>query len=507
MSTTAAQSPTLASTIVFPETTPSASGARSTAEVSDVGDRWIEFGMATGEGPGSYRLPGDVVAFEACDAMSQTELRHFLVAMETPPKLSIKLGGRQVTFFRLADHSLAEVLARSVPEAATCLRPSDLIQLPEPRDWTPGEQSARSVADLSVLTAVEVSRVAQADFNSAQTVISKNPLLGYSLLGLSSAFRERAIAATPLLGNLCLSGQVTAWYAAPNTGKTLIALNLLIEAVREGRIAAGNVFYVNADDTSEGMATKMELTDDLGVHSLTPGYNGFSKDQLIPKLQQMAAEDKAKGVFVLIDTTKKFASLMDKKESSVFADACRRVAMGGGAVLNLAHTTKAPNADGSPRYAGTTDLVDDSDAVYTIRSLDIAAGAGERVVEFNCIKQRGDNAKTAAYAYAAETGITYAERLSSVREVDPASLDSFKRVEARKADEDVIAIIAACIGEGFNTKMILRGEVAKRAGVSGREALKLVERYTGGDPDQHRWRFTVRERGAKVFELLSLPST
>lgn len=51
--------------------------------------------------------------------------------------------------------------------------------------------------------------------------------------------------------------------------------------------------------------------------------------------------------------------------------------------------------------------------------------------------------------------------------------------------------------------MMLAGEVATEAGISKRQALAVIERYTGNDPSAHKWSFTVRERGAKVFTLLA----
>ena len=466
---------------------------------------WPAFGLIRSDTKGGYGLPTGVVAFQAEGGQDHSSFGSFLMAMETPPLLVVKHGGRQQALFRLADPALVTTLARSVPDGVTLVAPGEPIALPT-SDWQPSPNSARSIAELSEVTAVEVSRVAKADITAALPAVTRNPLIGFSLRGQSAVFREKAIDAEPLLGDLCLSGQVTVWYAAPNTGKTLIALSLVIDAVKAGRIDGGNVFYINADDSSEGLATKMELMDDLGVHTLATGFKGFVPGDLIIRLHQMADRDEARGVLIVIDTTKKFVSLMDKKDSSNFGTACRRVAMAGGAVLNLAHTTKRPNADGTPCFAGTTDMVDDADAAYTIRPSEASGEAGEKIVEFACFKQRGDNAQMAAYAYAAENGVSYPERLASVRSVDPATLDEFRQVEAQRADEDVVQAIAASIADGFNTKMILGKEAAARAKVSARHAYRLIERYTGDNPAQHRWRFTIRDRGAKAFELLPPPT-
>lgn len=463
---------------------------------------WAEFGLLPSDEEGMYILPHNVVAFETIDKAGRHSLAPLLAAIGVQPGLIIKVDDRHQLLYRVEGEELVDVLAQRVPDDARLIGPGSPIAVPKDGDWTPSKVSARTVETLSVLAAKEVAAAIVPATPVSVLRQTTTPLNRHSLRGESAVFRKRAIAATPLLDDLCLNGQVTVWYAAPNTGKTLIALNLLIEAVKTGRIAGENAYYVNADDGSEGLATKMELMDDIGVHTLVPGYRDFKANDLVALLCKMAERDEARGVLVLVDTTKKFTSLMDKKVAALYGNACRQVAMGGGAVLNLAHTNKAPKADGTPQFAGTTDLVEDCDAAYIIRPLDPADTSGEQVVEFKCIKRRGDNAETAAYGYAAEKGVDYVERLSSVRRVNLDALDSFKRIEAQRSDEEIIGIISACIDDGHNTKMILGKEAADRAQISTRAAHRIVERYTGENPDQHRWRFQVKEHGRKVFELL-----
>ncbi len=50
--------------------------------------------------------------------------------------------------------------------------------------------------------------------------------------------------------------------------------------------------------------------------------------------------------------------------------------------------------------------------------------------------------------------------------------------------------------------MILAETVAERSGISKRGALKIIDKYTGSDPEKHRWDFKVHERGAKKYQLL-----
>ena len=59
-----------------------------------------------------------------------------------------------------------------------------------------------------------------------------------------------------LLDGLALMGQATVLYAAPNTGKTLLVLWLLIQAIKEGRVDPSLVFYINCDDSADRLGAE-----------------------------------------------------------------------------------------------------------------------------------------------------------------------------------------------------------------------------------------------------------
>jgi hypothetical protein len=98
-----------------------------------------------------------------------------------------------------------------------------------------------------------------------------HPLRRFSLLGKADQLEARASDTKPLLGSFIMDGQATMIYAAPNTGKTLIVLHLLLAAIEQGLVDPDRVFYVNADDGSQGLAVKARLLQDVGAHMLAPG--------------------------------------------------------------------------------------------------------------------------------------------------------------------------------------------------------------------------------------------
>lgn len=438
-------------------------------------------------------LPDGVVAFTVLQEHAG-QLGPVLDGFPIMEMLAFAIGPRK---FRLARIGVdcPRLDTTGLPDTVQCLQAGDMLPLP----IDPGTYAVNSLADLPLLSTAQVR---QAVGPKPEPEITNSPLSSYSLRGRAAEFEAKAVEEKPLLGDICRSGQVTFLFAPPNAGKTLISLSLLAEAIDAGRINPSNVWYINADDSSSGFAMKMRLMDDLGVHTLAPGHRGFKSHNLLDIFQEVVEMDKAKGSLIIIDTVKKFVSLMDKGKASAFTNACRQIAMAGGAVLGLAHTNKNPDGSGRARYAGTSDTVDDCDAAYIATPVEGEGAPGEKVVLFTNIKRRGNNAPKVAYAYADEGAISYDERLASVRLVDPDQLGDFERIEAERSDAEVIAVIKACISEDIAAKMVLAKEVARRAKISARAAIRTIETYTGDDPAVHHWNFAIKHRGLKQFALL-----
>lgn len=441
-------------------------------------------------------LPENTIAFTVARDDAK-DIGPVLDGFPMTASLNFQVGTHNFFLFR-SESNAGKFDSTSLPRSVRLLMPGDLMPLPT----NPILYKASSLAGVAEVLADLIKRAVSP---KAEPEIVNSPLVAFSLRGQAAKFEQRATDAKPLLGQLCHTGQVTVLFAPPNAGKTLITLKLVIDAVASDRINPANIYYINADDSSSGFAAKMRLMDDLGVHTLAPGFKGLKSENLITVLHDVATQGKARGTLIIIDTVKKFVSLMDKSKASAFSEACRQVAVNGGAILGLAHTTKNPNPNGKLRYAGTTDMVDDCDAAYVMTPREGEVCKGEKVVLFDNIKRRGNNAQRVAYAYAGEGDISYEERLASVHEVDPDQLEDFGRIEAERADADVITVVAACIADGVTAKMALGKEAAVRAKISERAAIRLIETYTGNEPSQHHWTYTVKDRGAKIYALLPRP--
>jgi predicted transcriptional regulator len=305
---------------------------------------------------------------------------------------------------------------------------------------------------------------------------------------------------TPILGGLALIGQSTFFYAAPNTGKTLLTIALVCEDIKAGRIDPNYLYYIDVDDTARGLVEKLSVAEEFGFHMLSEGHNNFKTSEFLGILSDMIEQDQAHGVVIVLDTTKKFADLMDKKKTSLFMSVIRPFVAKGGTVIGMAHTNKHPSSSGKVMYGGTTDLRDDCDCCHTIEV--IGTNNHENTVAFNNIKSRGNVLKQAAYHYSTAPAISYNEILLSVEVINDADLATVSQQAKVRNDAEIINCILSMIANGTNTKMALASAVAIDANISKNRALKIIECYTGDDLNLHKWQFSVQEHGKKVYAPL-----
>lgn len=332
-------------------------------------------------------------------------------------------------------------------------------------------------------------------------------LHGYSLLGDAAKLKAKAIETTPLFGDFVLRGQATMIYADANAGKTISMMRLCIEAIEDGVLDPDDLLYVNADDDSKGLATKTELFEAVGAHMLAPGHKGFDARDFADKLRASAFDGSARGRVFVIDTLKKFTNLMDKGRASEFAQVCRLVTSAGGTVVALGHTAKNRNADGSPRYQGVTDIKEDFDAVYVAEPLP-GSVPSERIIRFTNEKARGDSPDVSAYAYSIEKGLSYEDKLWSVRKVYPEELErrgfEIQELEDSQVISELRELIRAGGGEKGQDHLIRC--MAREGDISRAQAERVLIKYTGSDPDKHHWNFRKAERRKRVYYLNPRPS-
>lgn len=331
-----------------------------------------------------------------------------------------------------------------------------------------------------------------------------NPLAKFVLNDDYEAMREQLEDEKFVLNGFALEGQLTNFYAKPNSGKTLIVLHECIESVRSGVLQGENIYYINADDGYRAIVEKTAILMEHKINVLAPSHKGFKSSQLQKILTYLIDNNMAKGNVLIFDTLKKFTDIMSKSAGSEFWKGLRAFSSKGGTVISLAHTNKNPDKDGKLIYAGTTDSLDDTDCAYTMRRLDKAPDESLALVALENIKNRGSVVMKAVYQFSVEEGLSYRELLDSVKRIEGDELSRLtNNTSGSKVNETTITeAIIDCISEGMDKKMELAKAAADASGESKRSVISTLEKYTGTDPAAHKWNFEVVARGAKKFFLL-----
>ena len=355
---------------------------------------------------------------------------------------------------------------------------------------------------ISVPTVVCGGVVEVTDRASIPVNVAAHPLAVYSLRGSADQLEKEMVEQVPILGRIAPFGQATVIYASPNTGKTLLTIHLLCDAIERKVIDPSKIYYLNMDDNGKGLVEKLRIADLHGFHMLAQGHKNFHAKLFPQKLLDMTEGGWAKGVVVVLDTLKKFTDLMNKGSSSEFSNLVRGFVMKGGTVIALAHTNKNPGLDGKPIYGGTTDIVDDFDCAYTLSTVPGQQGDSIRVVEFDNFKSRGCVEKSVAYSYSRHPFTNYSELIESIGEVEAHQLEPMREAAAQVVESPLIEALKASITEGNLNKMDIVKEVSKHTGVSRNRVTALLDKYTGTERGRHLWSVTNGRHGAKSFELL-----
>lgn len=331
-----------------------------------------------------------------------------------------------------------------------------------------------------------------------------SPFKQFSLRGQSKEMRTQMLRDQFVLGRLALTGQITHIYAAPNTGKTLMTMWLLRQAIETRAIRPDRVFYINADDSFRGLTEKLELAEELGFEMIAPDHGGFNAKHFRDYIAESVEDGTAMGSVLILDTTKKFVDLMNKSRGADFGAVLRSFALKGGTVIGLSHVNKHKTADGKSVYSGTSDLVDDADCAYYLN--DGGTSDGYKTVIFENFKNRGDVAHEASYKYRCDSSVPWMEKLNSIRSLNEDEIASAKAQMAMseslfKDREAIDAIVSEISAKPMNQGE-LTSTLNERFAIGRRETIRILERYAG---DNVRYgRFWSRVKGDNNATIITL---
>lgn len=297
-------------------------------------------------------VPTGCVAILALDANAAAVQYESLRKLAVPPTFLVDLpdGGR-LALYRLSNDSCVDDLRPHFGKGVAILAEGSVMPLPS----GPLSDTPITISSIDELPDLGLYNLGAAE---PQPLVPDTPLQNFTLLGHAAELESTAQQATFLLASIAILGQFTVWYGPPNAGKSLLAIALLLEAIEDRRVHAGNCYFINADDNQAGIAEKARLLEDAGVHMLAPGYQGFETGKLESLIRTMIDDNKCAGVVIFLDTLKAFVDLMNKGDARRVGRLVREFVSKGGTVIGTAHVNKKPDAKGGLTYAGTTDLTE-----------------------------------------------------------------------------------------------------------------------------------------------------
>ena len=339
---------------------------------------------------------------------------------------------------------------------------------------------------------------------SKTTTLEK--LLTLSINGEVEEMRKIAKNSIFIVGRMALAGQLTVFYASPNVGKTLIILNLIAEAIANGK-AGKHVYYLNLDDTFEGLITKGDLGNRYGFKVVSPSKLPNPNQNFAKMVDWLVAEGSASETVFILDTIKKFVDVMNKKASSGFMNTCRRLTSAGGSIIALAHVNKHKDADEKGVPAGTSDVLDDCDCAYTVDLLgeEKVPGGARRTVEFQNQKSRGCVVQSSIYSYIRFEDGDYIRMFSSVKLTDGSEADRIREKKALdlefKRDARLINEIRGVLRKSgeFIQKDILKNLSSTSS--SRRKIRECLKRWSCPPDEGGLWTITKGSHNCSIYKL------
>ncbi|PMO17686.1 hypothetical protein BCT15_22970 [Vibrio splendidus] len=303
-------------------------------------------------------------------------------------------------------------------------------------------------------------------------------------------FKQEASESTFILDRFVLKGQSNTLFAPPNVGKTLLIINQLKEAYYAGRLNDLSVFYVNADDSQNGVIEKTEILARIGVHALVPGYNGFKSHSLLSILDGLSAENAANNVVIIVDTLKKFADTMDKKNMRTFGIKVSEFILKGGTFIGLGHTNKNRDLNNNLIYSGTSDLMEDVDCTYMMDIEDEKidkSGLQTKYIKLTNQKLRGKNALELTYAYEKSESMSYVDMVDSVYNVDSETYSQEKILRDEESNfssfinqyQDAVSLITNLLSTTESDKTELREHLIKHTCYGRDKCIEIIDKLSG----------------------------
>jgi len=317
--------------------------------------------------------------------------------------------------------------------------------------------------------------------------------------------KAQMLADSFALEDVALNGQWTHVWASPGTGKTLLLIWLIREAIEKGLVRGDQVYLAEMDDNHIGGLTKADIAAQIGFQILIPGNNDFRADDLIKIMQALVDENDAAGFIIIADTIKKLTSVMSKDKASQFGKLARLFVAAGGTLVTLGHTNKYKSEEGKSVFSGVQDFMVDSDCCWMIGTIGEEEGLCSTTfaVEFENLKDRGDMPRKIAFRYTKNKGATYLQLLNTVERLDHSTAmaiqESQLNLQEQQQDAEVITAIQASI-ENLQMNKTQIENFVNTLGKSKQKTRRVLDKYTG-----RLWNLRKGENNASIYSLNDPP--
>lgn len=332
----------------------------------------------------------------------------------------------------------------------------------------------------------------------------------YSINDSLEQIKRDARESTFIFDRLILKGQSNILFAPPNAGKTLLIINQLKQAYLAGNLDGLSIFYVNADDSQSGIIEKTDILSKIGVHTLVPGYKRFKSHSLLQVLDGLAADDEAKNVVLIVDTLKKFADTMDKKNMRNFGIKVSEFVLKGGTFIGLGHTNKNRDINNNLVYSGTSDLIEDVDCIYMMDVEDESnrEGLQTKYIKLTNQKLRGNNALELTYVYKKSETMPYVEMVESVLNMDSESYSKAKELQLKDSNfsyyvqkyADAVSLITTALNLSEMDKTELRDYLIKNTNYGRDKCIEIIDKLCGRIID---FKMAGKTGRKKIYYLIS----
>jgi hypothetical protein len=230
------------------------------------------------------------------------------------------------------------------------------------------------LAESEVLRIAEGKRAIQPECADENGEVFDGDVLSlFTDLILNQEDVDRMADADFLISDMIVRGHVAAYVSQANGGKTTIFIHLCEELASIGM----RVLYINADANPADLKAHY-------AHAVAHGYDVIAPDakagmgtaDVMSRLGKMNASNSNLSEYVfIIDTVKKFADMIDKKQQKELYKLMRGLSTKGATICLLGHVNKHLGADGKTIFEGTGDVRNDLDElIYLDTHLDEAKG-------------------------------------------------------------------------------------------------------------------------------------